>query len=149
LSSSHDHRDRGEGEEEEERKKLLNKLALLSHPALGGDPTLSKKRNQSNNMDKKSKQKFTMGNNNNNSNSNSSSSSWRSQLKWYQLPFHVVKTYVLKPMFSVIGFLESFFMAFSGNTSGEEPLFKLKCGHSFHERCLRGWTIVGKQHICP
>mmetsp|Transcript_20710 Transcript_20710/g.26937 ORF Transcript_20710/g.26937 Transcript_20710/m.26937 type:complete len:147 (-) Transcript_20710:231-671(-) len=30
-----------------------------------------------------------------------------------------------------------------------EPLFKLKCNHSFHERCLRGWTIVGKQHSCP
>ena len=30
-----------------------------------------------------------------------------------------------------------------------EPLFTLACGHTFHEACLRGWSIVGKQNSCP
>ena len=29
------------------------------------------------------------------------------------------------------------------------PLVTLPCGHVFHERCLRGWAIVGKQDTCP
>ena len=31
----------------------------------------------------------------------------------------------------------------------EERIVKLKCGHEFHEFCLRGWVIVGKNHTCP
>ena len=30
-----------------------------------------------------------------------------------------------------------------------ERIVKLKCGHEFHEFCIRGWTIVGKQTVCP
>ncbi len=30
-----------------------------------------------------------------------------------------------------------------------ERVVKLKCGHEFHEFCIRGWTIVGKQTVCP
>lgn len=26
---------------------------------------------------------------------------------------------------------------------------ELTCGHSFHENCIRGWTLVGKNQICP
>ncbi|MEN2496858.1 MAG: hypothetical protein MHMPM18_001327 [Marteilia pararefringens] len=25
----------------------------------------------------------------------------------------------------------------------------LKCGHSFHDFCLRGWCMIGKKNICP
>eukprot|EP00808_Paulinella_micropora_P002685 g61128.t1 len=28
-------------------------------------------------------------------------------------------------------------------------LFKLNCGHRFHESCLRGWTVIGKKEVCP
>jgi len=31
----------------------------------------------------------------------------------------------------------------------EERVVKLKCGHEFHEFCLRGWMIVGKHTACP
>ena len=31
----------------------------------------------------------------------------------------------------------------------EERVVKLKCGHEFHEFCLRGWLIVGKHSKCP
>lgn len=27
-------------------------------------------------------------------------------------------------------------------------VFKLQCGHEFHEHCLRGWAIVGKKDTC-
>mmetsp|Transcript_7795 Transcript_7795/g.10387 ORF Transcript_7795/g.10387 Transcript_7795/m.10387 type:complete len:340 (+) Transcript_7795:126-1145(+) len=30
-----------------------------------------------------------------------------------------------------------------------EKMFKLDCGHCFHESCIRGWTIVGKKDTCP
>lgn len=30
-----------------------------------------------------------------------------------------------------------------------ERIVKLKCGHEFHEFCIRGWSIVGKQTVCP
>mmetsp|Transcript_1403 Transcript_1403/g.2048 ORF Transcript_1403/g.2048 Transcript_1403/m.2048 type:complete len:361 (-) Transcript_1403:70-1152(-) len=32
-------------------------------------------------------------------------------------------------------------------TQGE--VFKLDCGHEFHEKCIRGWAIVGKRDTCP
>jgi RING finger protein 121 len=30
-----------------------------------------------------------------------------------------------------------------------ESTFKLPCGHTFHEFCIRGWCIVGKKQTCP
>ena len=30
-----------------------------------------------------------------------------------------------------------------------ERIVKLKCGHEFHEFCVRGWSIVGKNTVCP
>jgi RING finger protein 121 len=35
------------------------------------------------------------------------------------------------------------------DTPVERRLYKLACGHEFHESCLRGWTIVGKRGFCP
>jgi len=32
--------------------------------------------------------------------------------------------------------------------AAEKSVFKLPCGHEFHEQCLRGWTIVGKKDTC-
>jgi len=40
----------------------------------------------------------------------------------------------------------------STKASGEddpEKMCKLRCGHSFHEFCIRGWTIIGKKETCP
>ncbi|CAI2348751.1 unnamed protein product [Caenorhabditis sp. 36 PRJEB53466] len=31
----------------------------------------------------------------------------------------------------------------------EEKLYKLSCGHVFHEFCIRGWVVVGKLQTCP
>jgi hypothetical protein len=33
--------------------------------------------------------------------------------------------------------------------SAAEPVRQLACKHSFHELCIRGWTIVGKKDVCP
>ena len=30
-----------------------------------------------------------------------------------------------------------------------KDVIKLQCGHAFHEVCMRGWVIVGKQEVCP
>ncbi|KAL5012036.1 hypothetical protein ScPMuIL_010587 [Solemya velum] len=30
-----------------------------------------------------------------------------------------------------------------------EKTFRLSCGHTFHEYCIRGWCIVGKRQTCP
>ncbi|KAJ3262483.1 hypothetical protein HK103_000012 [Boothiomyces macroporosus] len=30
-----------------------------------------------------------------------------------------------------------------------EKLHQLNCSHTYHEICIRGWTIVGKKDICP
>jgi hypothetical protein len=32
---------------------------------------------------------------------------------------------------------------------GVETVKQLSCKHSFHELCIRGWTIVGKKDVCP
>ena len=32
---------------------------------------------------------------------------------------------------------------------GTRCVFRLECGHVFHEYCIKGWCIVGKKHICP
>ncbi|GBG34244.1 RING finger protein 121 [Hondaea fermentalgiana] len=34
------------------------------------------------------------------------------------------------------------------NSSAKRSVFKLECGHEFHEHCLRGWAIVGKKDTC-
>ncbi|EGT45820.1 CBN-RNF-121 protein [Caenorhabditis brenneri] len=31
----------------------------------------------------------------------------------------------------------------------QEKLYKLSCGHVFHEFCIRGWVVVGKLQTCP
>lgn len=33
--------------------------------------------------------------------------------------------------------------------SSPEKVFRLSCGHQFHEFCIRGWCIVGKKQTCP
>lgn len=30
-----------------------------------------------------------------------------------------------------------------------EATYRLSCGHLFHEFCIRGWCVVGKQQTCP
>ncbi|RXG51766.1 RING finger protein [Armadillidium vulgare] len=30
-----------------------------------------------------------------------------------------------------------------------ENTYRLSCGHTFHEFCIRGWCIVGKKQTCP
>jgi RING finger protein 121 len=30
-----------------------------------------------------------------------------------------------------------------------EKVFKLDCGHRFHDFCIRGWCLVGKKETCP
>ncbi|EKX44945.1 hypothetical protein GUITHDRAFT_163384 [Guillardia theta CCMP2712] len=34
-------------------------------------------------------------------------------------------------------------------TETAERTVNLSCGHSFHDFCIRGWTIIGKKDICP
>ena len=34
-------------------------------------------------------------------------------------------------------------------TGSLQKLHKLDCNHTYHELCIRGWTIVGKKDICP
>jgi len=36
-----------------------------------------------------------------------------------------------------------------GSTVTAERTVSLSCGHSFHDFCIRGWTIVGKKDTCP
>ncbi|KAK6743980.1 hypothetical protein RB195_010965 [Necator americanus] len=31
----------------------------------------------------------------------------------------------------------------------EEKTYRLSCGHTFHEFCIRGWVVVGKLQTCP
>lgn len=30
----------------------------------------------------------------------------------------------------------------------EEKTFSLRCGHSYHEDCIKGWTIIGQNNSC-
>ncbi|RUO97153.1 hypothetical protein BC936DRAFT_140889 [Jimgerdemannia flammicorona] len=30
-----------------------------------------------------------------------------------------------------------------------EPVHHLECKHVFHEKCIRGWCLIGKKDICP
>ncbi|KAH8556263.1 RING finger protein 121-like protein [Umbelopsis sp. PMI_123] len=31
----------------------------------------------------------------------------------------------------------------------DEPIHELECKHAFHEKCIRGWCLIGKKDICP
>ncbi|CAM0138394.1 unnamed protein product [Umbelopsis sp. WA50703] len=31
----------------------------------------------------------------------------------------------------------------------EDPTHVLECRHTFHEKCIRGWCLIGKRDICP
>ncbi|PAV65248.1 hypothetical protein WR25_06652 [Diploscapter pachys] len=31
----------------------------------------------------------------------------------------------------------------------DEKTYRLSCGHTFHEFCIRGWVVVGKLQTCP
>ncbi|SAM02094.1 hypothetical protein [Absidia glauca] len=31
----------------------------------------------------------------------------------------------------------------------DDPIHQLACKHVFHEKCIRGWCLVGKKDICP
>ncbi|KAI9025211.1 RING finger protein [Phycomyces nitens] len=31
----------------------------------------------------------------------------------------------------------------------DDPVHQLACQHVFHEKCIRGWCLVGKRDICP
>ncbi|KAI9296004.1 hypothetical protein K502DRAFT_337399 [Neoconidiobolus thromboides FSU 785] len=31
----------------------------------------------------------------------------------------------------------------------QDNIYKLECDHEFHEKCIRGWCIIGKKEICP
>ena len=33
--------------------------------------------------------------------------------------------------------------------SSDEKLHQLECNHTYHEQCIRGWTIIGKKDVCP
>ncbi|KAI9097031.1 hypothetical protein DFS34DRAFT_622239 [Phlyctochytrium arcticum] len=36
-----------------------------------------------------------------------------------------------------------------GSAEGLDKLHRLGCGHTYHEACIRGWTIIGKKDSCP
>ncbi|KAI0981522.1 hypothetical protein GJ496_004843 [Pomphorhynchus laevis] len=38
---------------------------------------------------------------------------------------------------------------FGHNTVVIESTLRLSCGHTFHEFCIRGWSIIGKKSTCP
>lgn len=42
-----------------------------------------------------------------------------------------------------------FLLQNSQTSSDDEQKIKLSCGHEFHEYCIRGWVILGKQQTCP
>ncbi|KAI8373323.1 hypothetical protein BD560DRAFT_328180 [Blakeslea trispora] len=31
----------------------------------------------------------------------------------------------------------------------DDPVHQLSCKHTFHEKCIRGWVMIGKKDICP
>jgi len=41
------------------------------------------------------------------------------------------------------------FAAAADLVTSEERKYTLSCQHSFHEFCIRGWCVVGKQQTCP
>lgn len=35
------------------------------------------------------------------------------------------------------------------NVFKDDPVHQLACKHVFHEKCIRGWCLIGKKDICP
>lgn len=35
------------------------------------------------------------------------------------------------------------------DVSADEQTYALSCNHVFHESCIRGWIVLGKQQTCP
>lgn len=31
----------------------------------------------------------------------------------------------------------------------DDPVHRLTCKHVFHEKCIRGWVLIGKKDTCP
>jgi len=31
----------------------------------------------------------------------------------------------------------------------DETIHQLECKHTFHEKCIRGWCLIGKKDMCP
>ena len=31
----------------------------------------------------------------------------------------------------------------------DDEVHQLACKHKFHEKCIRGWVLIGKKDICP
>ena len=36
-----------------------------------------------------------------------------------------------------------------GGEAPAEATIQLACKHTFHEMCIKGWTMVGKKDVCP
>lgn len=34
-------------------------------------------------------------------------------------------------------------------SDAEEKTYTLSCNHTFHNSCIRGWIVLGKQQTCP
>lgn len=37
----------------------------------------------------------------------------------------------------------------NNNSNVDGTVLRLGCGHTYHEFCIRGWTIIGKKDVCP
>jgi len=55
----------------------------------------------------------------------------------------------LAPNVCAICGLQMFSDLYNEQATTDEKITKLNCGHSFHEYCIRGWVMVGKQQTCP
>jgi len=62
--------------------------------------------------------------------------------------FKEVKDTLKKKITAKLSSLDKF-KQFVLKTRHIEQNFKLDCGHSFHEWCIRGWILLGKKDLCP